>query len=272
MKSRMRFQLSRASKHAENTRGTMAQVEDSVSGMIIDDEDDVATSNPDATMRNVDEAPTGVTFLASPLHDGTRRALVRRGRLLSYITLSYNVLEGVASLVFGTLAGSIALVGFGIDSLIEVTSSAAALWRLRADLDHVRRARVERASLRIIGVCFLVLAIYISAAAGHDLWKHEPPTESIPGMVVAALSVIVMPLLARAKRRVAIELGSRALRADAIQTSLCTYLSVVVLGGLALNALFGWWWADPVAALAMTPLIAKEGLDGLRGEDHCGEC
>jgi divalent metal cation (Fe/Co/Zn/Cd) transporter len=223
-------------------------------------------------MRNVDLTPTGVTFTASLLHDEARRALVKRGRRLSYVTLVYNVFEGLASLLFGTLAGSIALVGFGIDSLIEVTSSATALWRLRADFDPVRRARVERASLRIIGVCFLALAMYILADAGHALWTHESPAESVPGMAVTALSVIVMPLLAGAKRRVAVALGSRALRADAMQTNVCTYLSAVVLGGLALNALFGWWWADPVAAFAMTPLIAKEGLDGLRGEDHCGEC
>ena len=223
-------------------------------------------------MRGAIGTTTDASALVAPLSDEVRRALVHHGRLLSYVTLVYNVFEGLASLIFGTIAGSIALVGFGIDSLIEVTSSATSLWRLGADLEPVRRERAERASLRIIGVCFLTLAIYILLEAGHALWKHEPPTGSIPGMVVATLSVVVMPLLARAKRRVAIELGSRALRADATQTNLCTYLSAVVLGGLALNALFGWWWADPVAALAMTPLIAKEGLDGLRGEDHCEAC
>jgi divalent metal cation (Fe/Co/Zn/Cd) transporter len=204
--------------------------------------------------------------------DEARARLVRRGRLLSYVTLGYNLLEGIASLLFGTVAGSIALVGFGIDSLLEVTSSLAALWRLRADLDVTRRAAVERASLRVIGACFLGLAIYIFADAVHALLKHEPPTASIPGMLVAAFSVVIMPMLARAKRHVAIGLASRALEADATQTDLCMYLSVIVLSGLALNALFGWWWADPIAALMMTPFITKEGISGLRGEDCCDDC
>jgi divalent metal cation (Fe/Co/Zn/Cd) transporter len=192
--------------------------------------------------------------------------------MLSYLTLGYNVLEGIASLAFGWLAGSIALVGFGIDSLIEVTSSLATLWRLRADLDVSRREKVERMSLRIIGFCFVGLALYILADAGHALLMREPPTKSVPGMVVAALSIVIMPLLARAKRQVAASLGSRALQADATQTDLCMYLSVIVLGGLALNALVGWWWADPIAAIAMTPFIAREGIRGLRAEDICEDC
>jgi divalent metal cation (Fe/Co/Zn/Cd) transporter len=204
--------------------------------------------------------------------DERRRELVRRGRTLSYLTLGYNVLEGMASLVFGSIAGSIALVGFGIDSLIEVTSSLAALWRLRADLDVARRDKVERISLRIIGFCFAGLAVYILADAGHALLRHDPPTKSVAGMIIAALSVVIMPLLARSKRQVAAALGSRALKADATQTDLCMYLSVIVLGGLALNALFGWWWADPVAAIAMTPFIAKEAISGLRAEDNCDDC
>lgn len=204
--------------------------------------------------------------------DDGRRALVRRGRRLSYVTLAYNIFEGVAALSFGTLARSIALVGFGIDSLIEVTSSVAAIWRLRADFDAIRRERVERASLRVIGLCFLALASYVLADAGRSLWKHELPETSSPGIVIAALSAVIMPLLARAKRRVAVALGSRALEADATQTDLCMYLSVIVLGGLALNATFGWWWADPLAALAMTPIIAMEGIHGLRAEDDCATC
>ncbi len=210
--------------------------------------------------------------LGPVVQEESRSRLVRRGRSLSYVTLGYNLLEGMASLVFGTLAGSIALVGFGIDSLIEVTSSLAALWRLRADLDVARREKAERLSLRVIGSCFIGLAVYIFAEAGHSLLKHEPPTASIPGMVVAALSVVIMPLLARGKRQVAVALGSRALEADATQTDLCMYLSGIVLGGLALNALFGWWWADPIAALAMTPFIVREGISGLRGEDSCETC
>ena len=216
--------------------------------------------------------PTDRTPPASVARDERRRGLVRRGRTLSFLTLTYNVLEGMASLIFGSLAGSIALVGFGIDSLIEVTSSLAALWRLRADLDVARREKVERVSLRIIGFCFVSLAMYILAEAGHALLRHESPTKSIPGMVVAALSVVIMPVLARAKRQVAAALGSRALKADATQTDLCMCLSAIVLGGLALNALVGWWWADPIAAIVMTPFIAKEGISGLRAEDTCEDC
>lgn len=206
------------------------------------------------------------------VQDERRRELVRRGRMLSYLTLGYNVLEGIASLALGWLAGSVALVGFGFDSLIEVTSSLAALWRLRADLDVTRREKVERMSLRIIGFCFVGLAVYILGDAGHALLTREAPTKSVPGIVVTALSIVIMPLLARAKRTVATSLGSRALQADATQTALCMYLSAIVLGGLALNALIGWWWADPIAAIAMTPFIAREGIRGLRAEDSCEDC
>lgn len=201
-----------------------------------------------------------------------RPALVRRGQRLSRITLAYNTAEGIAAVLTGLMAGSIALVGFGIDSIIEVASSVAALWRLRSDANVAARERSERVSLRVIGICFLALAVYIGVDAIHALWTREPPRETIPGIVVAGLSVIIMPVLARSKRRVAIALGSRALTADAAQTNLCMYLSAIVLAGLALNALFGWWWADPVAALVMTPIIAREGYEGLRGEDHCDEC
>ena len=201
-----------------------------------------------------------------------RAALIRRGRWLSYATIGYNALEGLASITAGAFSGSISLVGFGVDSLIEVTSGGAALWRLNADLDEARRERAERASLRFIGILFLLLALYIAAGALKTLWKRKPPSESISGIVIAALSLIVMPLLARAKRRVAAGLSSRALKADAAQTDLCMYLSAIVLGGLALNAALGWWWADPAAALIMTPIIATEGIEGLRGEQACDNC
>ena len=208
----------------------------------------------------------------APASSGDRAALVRRGRWLSYVTIGYNALEGIASIVAGAFAGSISLVGFGIDSLIEVASGMTALWRLNADLDEARRARAERASVRIIGVLFLLLALYVAEDAIKALWRRDEPSASVAGIVVAALSLVVMPLLARAKRRVAAGLASRALDADATQTDLCMYLSAIVLGGLALNAVFGWWWADPVAALVMTPIIAKEGYEALRGEPPCEDC
>ena len=210
--------------------------------------------------------------LTTRASDLDRAALVRRGQWLSYATIGYNTLEGLASIVAGGFAGSISLVGFGIDSLIEVASGGTAMWRLRADVDEIRRERVERASLRIIGVLFLLLAAYVVIDAVKTLWGHEAPGQSIPGMVIAALSLVVMPLLARAKRRVASGLSSRALHADATQTDLCMYLSAILLGGLVLNALVGWWWADPLAALVMTPIIAREGVAGLRAEHRCEDC
>lgn len=195
-----------------------------------------------------------------------RAALVHRGLWLNYLTIGYNTLEATASLVAGLLAGSIALIGFGLDSVIEVTAAGAAQWRLRADIDQERRERVERVTVRIIGWSFLALAAYVIWDAAKTLWLREHPDPSVLGNVVLILSVIVMPLLARAKRRVAQRLESRALEADAMQTSLCAYLSVIALAGVALNALAGWWWADPLAALAMSPIIAREGFEGIRGE------
>jgi len=199
----------------------------------------------------------------------SRSALVQRGLALNYLTIGYNVLEAVVALGAGIVSGSVALVGFGLDSVIEVTASGAAQWRLRADLDASRRERVERATLRIIGWSFLALAAYVVLDSANALLRREPPERSIVGLVLLALSAMVMPVLARAKRRVARAMTSRALEADAMQTSLCAYLSVIALAGVALNTALGWWWADPVAALAMVPIIAKEGVEGVRGEAHC---
>jgi divalent metal cation (Fe/Co/Zn/Cd) transporter len=191
---------------------------------------------------------------------------------LNYATLAYNSFEAVVSLVAGVMAGSVALVGFGIDSVIEVTASGAAQWRLRADVDHDRRERVERVTLRVIGWSFLALAAYVGVDGVRSLWLRDHPERSTFGMAILVLSVIVMPVLARAKRRIARELGSAALEADATQTSLCAYLSVIALVGVALNALAGWWWCDPAAALAMVPIIAKEGVEGIRARAHCDTC
>jgi len=200
------------------------------------------------------------------LNGTDRSAAVRRGQWLTWATIAYNSLEALVSIAAGLLAGSVALIGFGFDSLIELTSGLAGLWRLHADASLERRERAEELTLRIIGVCFLLLSAYILFDAGSTLIAREAPSESIPGMVIAAASLIVMPLLARAKRAVARKLSSGALEAEARQTELCTYLSAILLGGLALNALFGWWWADPIAGLIMTPLIANEGVEALRGE------
>ena len=203
-----------------------------------------------------------------------RQSVVRRGQWLTWATLLYNSLEAVLSIGAGVAAGSVALVSFGIDSIIELTASGAGLWRLHADIDPLARARAERQTVRLIGVCFLALAVYVTYDAGHTLLARRAPEGSMLGIVIAAASLIVMPVLARAKRRVAFSLASGALAAEATQTQICAYLSAILLAGLALNASVGWWWADPVAALAMVPLIAWEGLQALRGRtigcDDCG--
>jgi divalent metal cation (Fe/Co/Zn/Cd) transporter len=205
--------------------------------------------------------------------DTTRDIWIRRGLILEYISVGYNCLEAVVAIVAGFLAGSIALLGFGFDSVIEVTSSVALLWRLNSDVDQHRRNLAEAASLRIVGLCFFGLAFYITYESIQDLWHFNPPEHSLPGIVLAAVSLVAMPMLVRAKRRVGRKIDSRALLADAKQTEFCTYLSAILLGGLLLNALRGWWWADPVAALIMVPFIAREGLLALRGEScGCFQC
>jgi divalent metal cation (Fe/Co/Zn/Cd) transporter len=201
-----------------------------------------------------------------------RPVLVRRGRRLECFTIGYNSLEGLVSIVAGLIAGSVSLVGFGVDSAIEVASGAALLWRLHHDLNPSRREQVERTTLRIVGWCFLALAAYITYESGSTLIRREAAERSIPGIIIAALSVVVMPLLARAKRRVATEIRSGAMRADSRQADFCTYLSAILLCGLLLNATAAWWWADPVAGLLVVPIIAKEGIDGLRGEACCDDC
>ena len=201
-----------------------------------------------------------------------RGALVRRSYRLNVITLSYNSIEGVVALFAGALAGSIALTGFGLDSLIELAASVTALWRLRADVSPSAREHAERVSLRVIGALFFALAAYVGIDAARALLRREAPRESVFGIIIAALSVMVMPILARAKHGVALQLGSGALAAESQQTSLCAYLSAILLGGLVLNATLGWWWADPVAALAMVPIIAWEGIEGLRGQSECDDC
>jgi divalent metal cation (Fe/Co/Zn/Cd) transporter len=202
----------------------------------------------------------------------TRVRAVRRGQWLTWSTLGYNSLEGLLSVGAGLLAGSVALIGFGVDSFIEVTASFAAIWRLRADADERRREFAERRALRIIGLCFLALAAYVAIDATRSLIGRAAPAESFLGIGIAAVSLVVMPVLARAKRQVAKALTSRAIRAEARQTDICMYLSAILLGGLGLNALFGWWWADPLAALVMVPLIVWEGREALRGHAACDDC
>jgi len=194
---------------------------------------------------------------------------VRYGRLLQYLTIGWNLLEAVVSVGAGILAGSVSLVGFGFDSLIECVSGSAILWRLRDD--EQRGERREKLALKLVGISFLILAAYIAFDAIKSLISFEATNVSYLGITIAVASLVVMPILARAKRRVATNLDSRAMRADSRQTDICAYLSAILLVGLSLNALFGWWWADSVAALVMLPIIMKEGVEALRGET-CDDC
>lgn len=200
---------------------------------------------------------------------GHRQALAERGKFLEYFTIGWNTLEGLVAIVAGALAGSISLVGFGIDSFIEVTSGTVLLWRMSVDADAVRRERNEMLSLRLVGGCFLVLAIYVGYESVSDLVTGKAPEHSIAGIILACVSLVVMPLLSRAKKRVGNELGSAAMHADAKQTDFCVYLSAILLAGLLLNVTLGWWWADPSAALIMVPIIAKEGIEGIRARACC---
>lgn len=201
---------------------------------------------------------------AEILNDNILRVkTLTHGRRLEYLTIGWNSLEGIIAVSAGIVAGSVALVGFGIDSAIEVSSGTIVLWRL-ASGEHR-----EQLALRLIGFSFLALSAYVAFDSVKSLWFQEVPETSYIGIAIATLSLVVMPLLARAKRKVAAKLNSRAMEADSRQTDLCAYLSAILLGGLGLNALLGWWWADPFAALIMVPIIAKEGIGALGGETCC---
>ena len=200
-----------------------------------------------------------------------RTNIVSRGIRLEYITVGWNVVEGAVAVLAGLLAGSVALVGFGVDSAIESSSGAVLLWRLRVEQTGKNVERAEQTALKLVGASLLLLAAYVTFDAIKTLVTREQPQRSILGIVVSVLSLIVMPLLAKAKRRTAAELNSAALHADSRQTSICAYLSAILLGGLLLNATLGWWWADPVAALAMVPIIVQEGREALKGET-CTDC
>ena len=201
-------------------------------------------------------------------HRTSREADARKGCRLEYFTLGWNLTEAVVGIAAGVIAGSIALVGFGVDSIIESFSGAILLWRLQR---HQADEKREQLALKLVGISFFVLAAYVAADAAKTLIQREAPHASIVGVCLAAISIVVMPLLARAKRRVAARLNSRALVADSRQTDLCAYLSGILFVGLILNALFGWWWADSIAAILMVPIIAREGIQALKG-DACTDC
>jgi divalent metal cation (Fe/Co/Zn/Cd) transporter len=202
----------------------------------------------------------------------SRASMARRGRTLEYFTIGWNAIEGLVAIITGVIAGSISLVGFGIDSFIEVTSGSVLLWRMSVDADVQRRELNEQRALRVVGLCFLFLAGYIAYESTVDLLSKRAPEHSVPGIILACVSLIVMPVLSRAKRKVGRALDSAAMHADAKQTEFCTYLSAILLVGLLLNAIFGLWWADPAAALIMVPIIAKEGIEALQAKACRDSC
>ena len=201
-----------------------------------------------------------------------RSGLLRRAVLLAWFTAAWNVVEGIVAIGAAAVAGSQALLGFGLDSGVESLSASVLLWRLYAERSDPERAEaVEHKALRIIGVTFLILGAFIAVDSLRSLITAEKPAVSTVGIALTAVSVVVMRWLARAKRRVGVALGSRAVEADSSQTSACVYLSIIVLVGLALNGLFGWWWADPLAALGVVVFLAREGREALTAE-HIDDC
>ncbi|MFF5296151.1 cation transporter [Paractinoplanes globisporus] len=207
---------------------------------------------------------TALPILGGP--PARRRAvLMRRVRWLVAATITYNVVEAVVAITAGTVASSTALVGFGLDSVIEVSSAAAVAWQFSGP-DHERR---ERTALRIIAVSFFALAAYVSVESVRALLGGEHAGHAPAGLVLAAVSLVVMPVLSAAQRRAGRELGSASAVADSKQTLLCTYLSAVLLAGLAVNWMFGWWWADPLAALVIAAVAVREGRSAWRGDACC---
>ena len=201
-----------------------------------------------------------------------RPLLLKRALRLEYLTVGWKVVEGVVAISAAVLAGSVALLGFGIDSFVESASGAVLIWRLLAEgaaADQEAIERMEHRAQRLVAVSLVGLALFVTVDASRTLWLREHPHPSPVGIVLTAVSLGVMWWLARAKRRTAIALGSGAMEADAFQTTACRWLSLIVLGGVGLNAALGWWWADPVAALGITYFVVREAIEAWRGEECC---
>jgi divalent metal cation (Fe/Co/Zn/Cd) transporter len=204
--------------------------------------------------------------VSSPVATPERRTVLRRRiRWLVAATITYNVIEAVVAISAGTIADSTALIGFGLDSLIEVSSAAAVAWQF-AGPDPERR---ERVALRVIAWSFFALAAYVTVEALRTLIGADRPDHSPVGIALVAISVVVMPFLSWAQRRAGREYGSASAVADSKQTLLCTYLSAAVLVGLVLNSALGWWWADPIVALGLAAIAVREGREALRGDTCC---
>lgn len=202
----------------------------------------------------------------------TRPAAVRRAGWLTAATIVWNAVEAVVAIVAGGLAGSGALIAFGLDSVIEVSSASVVVWRLRRERDDDCTQPSDELATKAIAVSLAALAVWVAGNAVVDLAVGHRPEASTIGITLAALSLVVMPLLARAKRRLGPVLGSRAVEADAAQTSICAWLSAVLLAGLTANALLGWWWADPVAALGIAALAGREAVEHWRAESLEDTC
>lgn len=207
------------------------------------------------------------TVTGAPIAPARRAVLRRRSLWLAYATAGYNLAEGIIAVAAGAAATSAALIGFGLDSFIEVSSALVVIWQFRSRIPEAR----ERLALKLIAVSFFALAAWITVDAARHLLGAEQAAVSPVGVAVAATSVVVMPLLVWAKRRTGRELGSATVVADSTQTLLCTYLSAVLLAGLILNWAFGWSWADPIAGLTIAAVAVKEGIGAWRGE-HCDDC
>ena len=198
-----------------------------------------------------------------------RVAVLNSGKKLEYFTIAWHLLEGGISVVAGAMAGSLSLVGFGVDSLIELVSGVAMLWRIGVDHRLEQRERNEMLTLKFIGWCFMALAVYLIFESTVSLVKREAPERSPVGIAIAVLSLIVMPIISRAKRSIGARLHSPAMNADAKQADFCAYLAAILLIGLLLNYLFHWWWADPLAAIVMALIIGNEGINASTGQGHC---
>lgn len=204
-----------------------------------------------------------------------RSGVVRRALRLEYLTVGWNIVEGVIAVSAAVAAGSVALLGFGIDSFVESTSGGVLIWRLkveRSGMDSEAIEQLDRRAHKLVALTLFALAAYVVIDAIKALWLRERPEPSPVGIGLTTVSLFVMLWLAKAKRRAAKALGSRALEADAFQTTACWWLSLIALGGMALNAAFRWWWADPVAALGMTYFLVREGREAWKGEDTCHGC
>jgi Co/Zn/Cd efflux system component len=210
-------------------------------------------------------AAHGIQGTTTALVAERRAVLARRIRWLVRTAIAYNAVEALVAVLAGAASGSVALIGFGLDSVVEVLSAAAIAWQF-AVVDHERR---EKTALRVVAFSFFALAAYLAATSGLKLLGSREPVESVPGIVLTALSLAVMPFLSYAQRRAGRELGSRSAVADSHQALLCTYLSAVVLAGLVVEVLFGWTWADPLAALVIAAVAVREGIGALRGEACC---